>query len=126
MHQQRRHVAGIDVGQDARCGIIDSVEKHDDPRGRRMPADHEVQKSDQVPSRNNGPGTPKSIPNGSVGPMRTRPMPRNRLTSPINASSSEMAYTIRRAGVSFMVNAKNSSRACAKMRRCHGRLAKAV
>jgi hypothetical protein len=48
------------------------------------------------------------------------PTPRNRLKRPITASSKAAPKTTRRAGESFIENARKRMRASAIARRCHG------
>ena len=52
--------------------------------------------------------------------ISTTPKPRKRLIRPMSASTSDAPNTTRRAGDSFIVNAKKSSRTCSIARWCHG------
>ena len=70
------------------------------------------------------------MPSGSVtpgNPTVTRPSwacarcQRTSVKKPPTAKISDTAYTIRRAGESFIVNAVKNRRSCTAARRCHGR-----
>ena len=52
--------------------------------------------------------------------ISTTPNPRNRLIRPISASTNDAPNTTRRAGDSFIENAKNSSRTSSIARWYHG------
>ena len=76
--------------------------------------------SDQVPSLEQRPGHADAADERHAAAISMMPTPRNRLIRPISASSSAAPNTTRRAGDSFIENARNRSRTSAIARRCHG------